>query len=111
MTRSPPTPVYIRAPSQYQEDKPQPGGPVSVNYLFVDMNSYFASVEQQLDPGLRGKPVAVAPVDAETTSCIAASYEAKRFAVRTGTKIAEGRRMCAGLLVVQARPEVYVQMH
>jgi DNA polymerase-4 len=84
---------------------------MSVNYLFVDMNSYFASVEQQLDPGLRGRPVAVAPVDAETTSCIAASYEAKRFGVRTGTRIADARRMCPGLLVVPARPKVYVQMH
>ena len=84
---------------------------MSVKYLFVDMNSYFASVEQQLDPALRGRPVAVAPVDAETTSCIAASYEAKRFGVRTGTKIGDARRMCPGLFVVPARPKVYVQMH
>jgi DNA polymerase IV len=84
---------------------------MSVKYLFIDMNSYFASVEQQLEPGLRGLPVAVAPVDAETTSCIAASYEAKRFGVRTGTKIGDARRMCPGLRVVPARPKVYVQMH
>jgi DNA polymerase IV len=84
---------------------------VSVKYLFIDMNSYFASVEQQLDPALRGRPVAIAPVDAETTSCIAASYEAKRFGVRTGTRIADARRMCPDLVVVPGRPKVYVQVH
>jgi DNA polymerase-4 len=47
--------------------------------LYVDFNSYFASVEQQLVPELRGRPVAVLPVLAETTCCIAASYEAKRL--------------------------------
>ena len=56
-------------------------------YLVLDLNSYFASVEQQLDPGLRGKPVAVIPMKAETTSCIAASYEAKKFGVKTLIKI------------------------
>ncbi len=84
---------------------------MSVKYLFVDMNSYFASVEQQLQPQLRGRPVAVAPVDAETTSCIAASYEAKRFGVKTGTRIGEARRLCPGLVVVPARPRLYIEKH
>jgi hypothetical protein len=44
--------------------------------LFVDCDSYFASVEQHLDPELRGRPVGVAPVLAESSCCIAASYEA-----------------------------------
>jgi len=79
--------------------------------LIVDFNSFFASVEQQLRPELRGRPVAVAPVKAETTFAIAASYEAKKFGVKTGTRIAEGRRMCPGLVVVQARPSLYVEMH
>ena len=79
--------------------------------LIVDFNSFFASVEQQLRPELRGRPVAVAPVKAETTFAIAASYEAKKFGVKTGTRIAEARRMCPGLIVVQARPSLYVEMH
>ena len=79
--------------------------------LIVDFNSFFASVEQQLRPELRGRPVAVAPVKAETTCAIAASPEAKAFGVKTGTMIAEARRMCPGLVVVAARPELYVRMH
>ena len=84
---------------------------MSVKYLFIDMNSYFASVEQQLRPELRGVPVAVAAVDAETTSCIAASYEAKKFGVRTGTRVGEARRLCPALRVVPARPRLYVEKH
>jgi len=47
------------------------------------MDAFYASVEQRDDPRLRGKPVAVLPVVAETTCCIAASYEAKAYGVRT----------------------------
>lgn len=81
------------------------------NSLYVDLNSYFASVEQQLRPALRGKPVGVLPVMAETTCCIAASIQAKRHGVRTGTAVWEARKRCPGILFVQARPAVYVEMH
>lgn len=84
---------------------------MSVRYLFIDMNSYFASVEQQLDPALRGRPVAVAPVEAETTAVIAASYEAKAFGVRTGTRVGDARRLCPGIVIVPARPRLYVEKH
>src|SRR3712207_1845177 len=72
---------------------------VPLRSLFVDMNSYFSSVEQQLRPELRGRPVAVVPVPSETTCCIAASYEARPFGVKTGTRVAEARRLCPGLCV------------
>ncbi len=82
-----------------------------LNWLFVDLNSYFASVEQQVRPGLRGRPVAVVPMMADTTVCIAASYEAKAFGVKTGTVVAEARQMCPGLVLVEARHEIYVEFH
>jgi len=82
-----------------------------VSWLFLDVNSYFASVEQQLQPALRGKPVAVVPLLAETTFCIAASYEAKAFGVKTGTRVDEAKRLCPGLVLVKARHDAYVDYH
>ena len=74
-----------------------------LRWLYLDLNSYFASVEQQLDPALRGKPVVVAPVDTDSTSAIAASYEAKRFGIRTGTKIWEAKALCRDVIIVPGR--------
>lgn len=79
--------------------------------LFVDCDSYFASVEQHLDASLRGRPVGVAPVLAESSCCIAASYEAKAFGVKTGTRISEARILCPGIAIVEAKPAEYVRFH
>jgi DNA polymerase-4 len=77
----------------------------------VDFNSYFASVEQQVEPRLRGKPLGVVPMLADTTVCIAASVEAKKFGVKTGTKVAEARRLCPEIEFVVARHEIYIEYH
>ena len=82
----------------------------SLNALYVDFNSYFASVEQQLRPELRGKPIGVLAVMAETTCCIAASYEAKAFGIKTGTG-RDARKLCPDMIFVEARPPLYVQYH
>jgi DNA polymerase-4 len=82
-----------------------------VNWLFVDLNSYFASVEQQVRPELRGRPVGVVPMMADTTCCIAASYEAKAFGVKTGTIVADAKRMCPELVLVEGRHELYTEFH
>ena len=79
--------------------------------LLLDFNSYFASVEQHLRPQLRGRPLGILPVLAETTCCIAASTQAKRCGVKTGTNVADARRLCPDIVFVQARPRVYVEMH
>ena len=79
--------------------------------LFIDFNSYFASVEQQLDPALRGRPVGVVPVMADSSCCIAASVEAKAFGVKTGTRVADARRLCPGIALVQADHAKYVRVH
>jgi len=84
---------------------------MDLNALYVDFNSYFASVEQQLVPALRGKPVGVLAVMAETTCCIAASYEAKAFGIKTGTIVSEARKLCPDIIFVEARPPLYVEYH
>lgn len=86
-------------------------GEPAVNWLFLDLNSYFASVEQELDPKLRGRPVAVVPLMADTTCCIAASYEAKAFGVHTGTQVGEAKRLCPGIVLIEGRHEEYVRYH
>lgn len=85
--------------------------PQELRWLFFDLNSYFASVEQQDRPELRGKPVAVVPMRTDSTCAIAASYEAKRYGIKTGTKIYEARRLCPDLICVLARHDVYVCYH
>lgn len=84
---------------------------MTLRTLLLDMNSYFASVEQQLRPELRGRPIAVVPVVADTTCCIAASYEAKKFGIKTGTRVSDAKKMCRGLKIVEARPRLYVETH
>lgn len=84
---------------------------MTLRALYVDFNSYFASVEQQERPELRGKPVGVIPVKAETTCCIAASYEAKKFGVKTGTPVREARELCPDIIFVEARPYLYIEYH
>jgi DNA polymerase-4 len=83
----------------------------TLRWLYIDFNSYFASVEQQLCPELRGKPVAVLPVMTEATCAIAASYEAKAFGVKTGTPVYEAKRLCPGLICVLGRHEHYIEFH
>lgn len=84
---------------------------MSLQSLYVDLNSFFASVEQQLRPELRGRPIGVLPVMADTTCCIAASIDAKRFGIRTGTPVWQARKLCKDIVFVQARPSIYVEIH
>ncbi|MCF7688722.1 MAG: hypothetical protein K9M98_08695 [Cephaloticoccus sp.] len=79
--------------------------------LAIDFNSYFASVEQQERPELRGQPVIVVPVLAETSGAIAVSLEAKAQGLKRNARIAEARQQCPGLVVVEARPEIYINYH
>lgn len=82
-----------------------------LKWLFLDLNSYFASVEQQENPALRGKPVAVVPMMSNGTCAIAASAEAKLYGVKTGTNVGDAKRMCPNLKLVQARHDIYVAYH
>jgi DNA polymerase-4 len=82
-----------------------------LRWLVLDLNSFFASCEQQEKPALRGKPVIVVPTMAETTCAIAASYPAKAFGIKTGTLVHEARRLCPEVLLVPAHHKLYVEYH
>ena len=85
---------------------------MTLRCLFVDFDSFFASVEQHDAPHLRGRPVAVIPVASTTTCCIAASKEAKRdFGIKTGTGVAEALERCPDIALQIARPARYVRVH
>jgi DNA polymerase-4 len=84
---------------------------MTYRWLYIDCNSFFASVEQELNPALRGKPIAVVPVQSDSTSAIAASYEAKAYGIKTGTPIYEAKKMCPDLICVLAQHEYYVDFH
>lgn len=86
-------------------------GESPLRWLYVDFNSYFASVEQQLRPELRGRPVAVVPVMTDATSAIAASYEAKALGIKTGTPVWEAKKLCPDIALVLANHEHYIDFH
>jgi len=67
--------------------------------LHLDMNAYFASVEQQANPELRGKPIAVIGSNGRTV-ITTASYEARKFGVKTGMAIWEAKRQCPQIILV-----------
>lgn len=75
--------------------------------LHLDMNSYFASVEQQANPFLRGKPVAVLATMTSHGCALASSKEAKVFGVKTGIRADEARQLCPHITFVEVDPAKY----
>jgi len=82
-----------------------------LRWLFLDLNSYFASIEQELRHELRNRPIAVVPVMTQKTCCIAVSYEAKSYGIKTGTLVSEAQKLCPSIQLVEARHQVYVEYH
>src|SRR3990172_7070844 len=77
--------------------------------VLVDMNAFFASIEQHDDPSLYGKPVAV--TNGLTGTCIiTCSYEARACGIHTGMRIREARQLCPELVQRPANPERYAQV-
>ncbi len=75
--------------------------------LHVDMDAFFASVEQALDPTLRGRPVIVAGSAEERGVVSAASYEARRYGVRAAMPTAQARRLCPEGVFVRGNHAAY----
>lgn len=77
--------------------------------ILVDMNAFFASIEQLDFPELQGKPVAV--TNGKQGSCIiTCSYEARHFGIKTGMRLKKGRQYCPTLIQRPARPKRYAEI-
>lgn len=85
--------------------------PLRVQTLFFDMNSYFASVAQQEEPALIGRPVGILTADAPGAACIAMSVEAKARGLRMGLRMEAARALCPEVVFRPARHDVYVAYH
>src|ERR1700719_2209577 len=83
----------------------------AVQWLFLDLNAFFASCEQQENPALRGQPVIVVQTPTDSAVAIAASYAAKAFGIKTGTLVREARRLCPHVIPVQANHQLYTEYH
>src|ERR1700712_3816203 len=83
--------------------------PDRFGFLHIDLNSFFASVEQQMHPEYRNRPLAVVPTMADTTCCIAASYEAKDLGIKTGTQVGEAKRICPEIILVAGNHDHYAE--
>jgi DNA polymerase-4 len=77
--------------------------------MHVDMNAFFASVEQQSNPALRGQPVAVVGSQ-QRTIILTASYEAREYGVKTGMTLCEARQKCPQLQLVKANNPLYTHI-
>lgn len=87
--------------------------PDTVEHLYLDFDGFFASVEQQADPALRGRPVGVVPMQGVfgNTTMIACSREAKARGVKNVMRTAEARELCPDLVLVSQKPDLYRRAH
>ncbi len=77
--------------------------------ILMDMNAFFASIEQRDRPELRGRPVGITN-GAIGTCIITCSYEARAWGVKTGMRVREARRLCPGFVRIPARPQRYARV-
>lgn len=83
----------------------------SSSIMHIDLNSCFASIEQQANPYLRGKSVAVAAFNSPNGCILAASIEAKTKGIKTGMRVKEGREIFPKLIVLTPDPWKYRSVH
>jgi DNA polymerase-4 len=76
-------------------------------YLHLDLNSCFATIEQQANPLLRGKPIAVAAYTTPRGCILAPSIEAKKYGVKVGMRVMDGKKICPQLIILSSDPSKY----
>jgi len=76
--------------------------------MHIDLNSCFAMLEQQANPLIRHKPVAIAAYDTPGGMVIASSYEAKRLGIKLGVNVREARQLCRDVIVLMPDPDKYI---
>ena len=75
--------------------------PKTIEWLYLDFDGFFASVEQQIHPALRGKPIGVTPFrGSDYTIVIACSKEAKARGVKNIMPVPEAKKVCPELILV-----------
>lgn len=79
--------------------------------MHIDLNSCFATIEQQSRPRLRGRAVAVVNRAVENTSIVTASYEAKRCGLKTGMKLRDAKRLVPQLVALESDPPKYTYVY
>ncbi|MGB4762248.1 MAG: hypothetical protein WBP12_02720 [Candidatus Saccharimonas sp.] len=79
--------------------------------MHIDLNSCFATVEQQARPMLRGRPVAIVNRRTEHTMIVTASYEAKARGVGLGMKLKDAKRLCPELVGLESDPPKYMHVY
>lgn len=77
--------------------------------LVVDLNCAFASIEQQHDPALRGRPLAIAAYATDAATIVSSSREARDLGIKTGMRVFEGKALCADLVIREPDPPLYRQ--
>lgn len=79
--------------------------------LHLDLNSCFATIEQQANPLLRGKPVVVAAYNSPGGCILASSIEAKKLGIKTGMRVRDGKKLCPKLISMSSDPWKYRNVH
>ena len=86
--------------------------PQSIERLYLDFDGFFASVEQQCDRTLRGRPIGIVPFEGTDRTCvIACSREAKACGVKNVMTVSDARRLCPGIVLVPQKPDLYRRAH
>lgn len=85
--------------------------PKASTVMHIDLNSCFATIEQQANPLLQGKPIAVAAYTTSSGCIVAPSIEAKRWGVKVGMRVRDGKALCPSLIVLAPDPAKYRNVH